>query len=164
MRLARLSLLAYGPFRGIELELGAPGLQVVFGKNEAGKSTTLRAIRGLLYGIDERTTDAHVHKMTELRIGAELIGADGTKLRVVRRKGKANTLLAPDGAAIPVRAEVTVSEEGPDVPADLLLHYDFDETSGNIVHGWSSCRTGKRGTRIMRLWRRWGMRLAFCRD
>jgi hypothetical protein len=40
----------------------------------------------------------------------------------------------PDGAAIPVQAQVTVSDEGPDVPADLLLHYDFDETSGNIVH------------------------------
>ncbi|MBK3634331.1 family 43 glycosylhydrolase [Streptomyces sp. MBT97] len=39
----------------------------------------------------------------------------------------------PDGAALPVRAEVTVSAEGPDVPADLLLHYGFDETSGNIA-------------------------------
>ncbi|WP_240528884.1 family 43 glycosylhydrolase [Streptomyces humi] len=39
----------------------------------------------------------------------------------------------PDGTALPVRAEVTVSEEGPDVPADLLLHYDFDETAGNIA-------------------------------
>ncbi|MEU2337279.1 family 43 glycosylhydrolase [Streptomyces sp. NPDC013172] len=39
----------------------------------------------------------------------------------------------PDGTAIPVRAEVTVSEEGPDVPADLLLHYDFDETGGTIA-------------------------------
>ncbi|MEU3783004.1 family 43 glycosylhydrolase [Streptomyces sp900129855] len=39
----------------------------------------------------------------------------------------------PDGAAIPVRAEVTVSEEGADVPADLLLDYGFDETSGNIA-------------------------------
>ncbi|MEU6256826.1 family 43 glycosylhydrolase [Streptomyces sp. NPDC047043] len=39
----------------------------------------------------------------------------------------------PDGAAIPVQAEVTVSEEGADVPADLLLDYAFDETSGNIA-------------------------------
>ncbi|MEU1184424.1 family 43 glycosylhydrolase [Streptomyces sp. NPDC005820] len=39
----------------------------------------------------------------------------------------------PDGAALPVRAEVTVSAEGADVPADLLLHYGFDETSGNIA-------------------------------
>ncbi|MET7476582.1 family 43 glycosylhydrolase [Streptomyces sp. NPDC005648] len=39
----------------------------------------------------------------------------------------------PDGAAIPVRARVTVDEQGADVPADLLLRYDFDETSGNIA-------------------------------
>ncbi|MFD5540001.1 family 43 glycosylhydrolase [Streptomyces sp. NPDC127079] len=39
----------------------------------------------------------------------------------------------PDGTAIPVQAEVTVSDEGPDVPADLLLHYDFDESGGNIA-------------------------------
>ncbi|MEU1479120.1 family 43 glycosylhydrolase [Streptomyces sp. NPDC005760] len=39
----------------------------------------------------------------------------------------------PDGAAIPVQAEVTVSQEGPDVPADLLLHYGFDESGGNIA-------------------------------
>jgi large repetitive protein len=39
----------------------------------------------------------------------------------------------PDGAAIPVQAGVTVSQEGPDVPADLLLHYGFDETAGNIA-------------------------------
>ncbi|MDH6612353.1 beta-xylosidase [Streptomyces sp. SAI-208] len=39
----------------------------------------------------------------------------------------------PDGAAIPVRAEVTVSQEGPDVPADLLVHYGFDESGGTIA-------------------------------
>ncbi|MEU2422217.1 family 43 glycosylhydrolase [Streptomyces sp. NPDC007851] len=39
----------------------------------------------------------------------------------------------PDGTAIPVQAEVTVSDKGTDVPADLLLHYDFDESGGNIA-------------------------------
>ena len=39
----------------------------------------------------------------------------------------------PDGAAIPVRAHVTVDEQGADVPAGLLLRYDFDETSGSIA-------------------------------
>ncbi|MEV5437612.1 family 43 glycosylhydrolase [Streptomyces sp. NPDC052682] len=43
----------------------------------------------------------------------------------------------PGGAALPVRAEVTVSEEGPDVPADLLLHYGFDETGGTIARDTS---------------------------
>ncbi|MFJ4205388.1 family 43 glycosylhydrolase [Streptomyces sviceus] len=53
----------------------------------------------------------------------------------------------PDGAAIPLQAEVTVSEEGPDVPADLLLHYGFDESSGNIAvdssgHGYHGTYAG----------------------
>ncbi|MET7689211.1 family 43 glycosylhydrolase [Streptomyces sp. NPDC005483] len=53
----------------------------------------------------------------------------------------------PDGAAIPVQAEVTVSEEGADVPADLLLHYGFDETGGNIAadssgHGYHGTYVG----------------------
>ncbi|KQW02443.1 family 43 glycosylhydrolase [Streptomyces sp. Root369] len=56
----------------------------------------------------------------------------------------------PDGAAIPVQAEVTVSEEGPDVPADLLVHYGFDETGGNIAvdssgHGYHGTYVGTPG-------------------
>ncbi|MFI7412696.1 family 43 glycosylhydrolase [Streptomyces sp. NPDC049627] len=52
----------------------------------------------------------------------------------------------PDGAAIPVQAQVTVSEEGPDVPADLLLHYGFDESGGNIVR--DSSGHGYHGTYV----------------
>ncbi|MET9793577.1 family 43 glycosylhydrolase [Streptomyces canus] len=56
----------------------------------------------------------------------------------------------PDGAAIPVLAEVTVSDEGPDVPADLLVHYGFDETGGNIAvdssgHGYHGTYVGTPG-------------------
>ncbi|MEV1067947.1 family 43 glycosylhydrolase [Streptomyces sp. NPDC050263] len=61
----------------------------------------------------------------------------------------------PDGAALPVRAEVTVSTEGADVPADLLLHYGFDETSGSIArdssgHGYHGAyvRTPAFGTGV----------------
>ncbi|QOV39954.1 family 43 glycosylhydrolase [Streptomyces ferrugineus] len=52
----------------------------------------------------------------------------------------------PDGAALPVRAEVTVSEEGADVPADLLLRYDFDETGGSIAR--DSSGHGHHGTYV----------------
>lgn len=93
MRIAKLELLAYGPFRGLSLDFSSPGIHVVFGRNEAGKSTTLRAITGLLYGIDAKTPDAHVHKFAELRIGGVLEDARGARVRVVRRKGNANTLL-----------------------------------------------------------------------
>ncbi|WP_405578611.1 family 43 glycosylhydrolase [Streptomyces sp. NBC_01092] len=52
----------------------------------------------------------------------------------------------PDGAALPVRAEVTVSQDGPDVPSDLLLHYDFDETGGSIAR--DSSGHGHHGTYV----------------
>ncbi|MBX3188087.1 MAG: AAA family ATPase [Labilithrix sp.] len=100
MRISALELIAYGPFRGLTLDLSAPGVHLVFGRNEAGKSTTLRAIRGLLYGIDVRTGDAHVHKMGDLRIGGTLVGGDGASVRVVRRKGARSTLLDENEKAI----------------------------------------------------------------
>src|SRR3954451_21718672 len=104
MRIAQLQLLAFGPFRGLELDFSAPGLHMVFGRNEAGKSTTLRAITGLLYGIDTRTLDAHVHKPSELRIGGTLEGDASARIRVVRRKdvskGGPNTLLDELGQAL----------------------------------------------------------------
>ncbi|NEA64781.1 family 43 glycosylhydrolase [Streptomyces sp. SID12488] len=49
-------------------------------------------------------------------------------------------------SAIAVSAEVTVSAEGPDVPADLLLHYDFDETGGSIAR--DSSGHGYHGTYV----------------
>ncbi|MFE0454610.1 family 43 glycosylhydrolase [Streptomyces sp. NPDC058914] len=52
----------------------------------------------------------------------------------------------PDGSATTVRAEVTVSAEGPDVPADLLVHYDFDETSGSVAR--DSSGHGHHGTYV----------------
>ncbi|MDX2762023.1 family 43 glycosylhydrolase [Streptomyces europaeiscabiei] len=52
----------------------------------------------------------------------------------------------PGDAAIEVSAEVTVSAEGPDVPADLLLHYGFDETGGNITR--DSSGHGYHGTYV----------------
>ncbi len=97
MRLVTLELLAFGPFTDLTLELGdRPGLHLVYGVNEAGKSTALRAISGLLYGIPERTADAHRHDMSKLRVGA-VLAAGGETLEVVRRKGRKDTLLDRDG-------------------------------------------------------------------
>lgn len=97
MRIAKLDLLAYGPFRGHSLDFSKPGVQLVFGRNEAGKSTTLRAITGLLYGIERQTRDAYVHKPADLRIGGTIAGDDGEVIRLVRRKGNTNTLLDDRG-------------------------------------------------------------------
>ena len=93
MRFRELLLAAYGPFTSVTLDFSKPGLHVLFGRNEAGKSTALRAVGGLLFGIEKNTPDAHLHAMRDLRIGATLEGEHGELLRIVRRKGNANTLL-----------------------------------------------------------------------
>jgi uncharacterized protein YhaN len=100
VRLLGLHLLAYGPFTNVELDLMPEGVHVVYGRNEAGKSTALRAITGLLYGIARNTPDAHVHKMPDLRVGGRFRAADGGSLYLVRRKGKDNTLLDRDGRPV----------------------------------------------------------------
>jgi uncharacterized protein YhaN len=102
MRIRRLDLIAFGPFAGTALDLGgAPGtVDLVYGPNEAGKSTTLRAISGLLFGIPNDTKDGHRHALTELRIGARLEPRSGPPLEVVRRKGRKGTLLDREGKAV----------------------------------------------------------------
>ena len=102
VRLLELSLLAYGAFRDRRFDLSAPppAMHVLYGANEAGKSTALRAILGLLYGIDRRTPDAYLHGNANLRIGARLCDAAGRELQVVRRKGDKDTLLDAHGAVL----------------------------------------------------------------
>ena len=103
MRLTELRLHAYGPFtdRILDLSPGEKGLHVIFGPNEAGKSSALRALTALLYGVPERTGDTFVHDAGDLRVGGCLQLADGRRLDFVRRKGRKNTLLAPgDGRPV----------------------------------------------------------------
>ncbi len=101
MRVLRLDLDAFGPFTGARLDFGSkPALHVVHGRNEAGKSTALRALGDLLYGIDHSTRDAHLHPYGKLRIGAVIERGDGTVIEVVRRKGRKNTLLGRDGSPV----------------------------------------------------------------
>ncbi|HYG60471.1 MAG TPA: AAA family ATPase, partial [Symbiobacteriaceae bacterium] len=49
MRLDELSLTGFGRFRGERFDLG-PGLNIIYGPNEAGKSTLQAFLLGMLYG------------------------------------------------------------------------------------------------------------------
>lgn len=118
MRIARLSLSAFGPFTDREINLDGPGVQVIYGPNGAGKSTSMRALEGLLFGIPARTTDAWRHDMADLRIGARLLATDGTALDVVRRKGNKNTLRGPDDDTVLAEATLAHLLGG----ADLALY------------------------------------------
>ena len=101
MKFERLELSAFGHFKGQALDFSVPsaGLHLIYGNNEAGKSTALRAIRGLLFGVPVQSQDTFVHTGKDIRVGAVLVNAE-QRLEVVRRKGRKHTLLNAQGEAL----------------------------------------------------------------
>jgi uncharacterized protein YhaN len=97
MKLLALELLAFGSFTDARLDLSGGGFHVIHGANEAGKSTAMRALTDLLFGIPNRTSDDFRHEAKKLRIGGELLAASGARLAFLRRKGNSKTLLDPCG-------------------------------------------------------------------
>lgn len=102
MRFHQLKIPAYGPFSDFSLELpkGDTDFHLIYGPNEAGKSSLLRAIRALLFGIPGQTPDNFLHGYQQLRIEAALEDAEGITHTYQRRKGNVNTLLDKDGNPI----------------------------------------------------------------
>lgn len=98
MKIKRLDLKAYGHFTdfAIDFQSDTPGLHIIYGPNEAGKSTTLRALQGLLYGIEARTSDNFLHEYKKLRIGGHLENSDGRELTFWRLKKNKGDLLDAD--------------------------------------------------------------------
>ncbi len=102
MRIRRLDLKAFGPFTDLSLDFSAGasgGFHVIYGPNEAGKSSARRALRDLLFGFEARTTDNHLHAYDALRVGALLELGDGT-LYVERRKSRKGSLRDARGEVV----------------------------------------------------------------
>ncbi len=99
MRLQRLELRAFGPFTGRSLDFttGPPGLHIVFGPNEAGKSSSLRALKALLYGFPPQTPDNFLHSYDQLLVAGTLRNRAGQELYLQRRKKRLGDLLDADG-------------------------------------------------------------------
>nr|WP_321404539.1 AAA family ATPase [uncultured Desulfobacter sp.] len=100
MRINRLDLMAFGHFteKSLDLSDGNLGLHIIYGDNEAGKSTSLRALIDWLFGIQTRTSYNFLHGNPQLRIGGELQRSDGQKIEFIRRKGNKDTLLKYTGS------------------------------------------------------------------
>jgi uncharacterized protein YhaN len=90
MRIRRLYLKAFGPFSNCELDFSSecPGLHIVYGPNEAGKSSCLRALKAFFFGIPTRTGDSFLHPYDQLLVGGCLRREDGRELTFYRRKKK----------------------------------------------------------------------------
>lgn len=97
MRFLRVTFRCFGPFEEQPLDLSTPGgFHVIFGPNEAGKSSALRGLHALLFGFPVQSGDDFRFKYTEFRIHAQMVDSAGTVLECVRRKGNKATLRATD--------------------------------------------------------------------
>jgi uncharacterized protein YhaN len=105
MRLNRLDLLRYGKFTGRSLDFGEarPGkadFHLVYGPNEAGKSTLFSAFLDLLFGIERLSGYGFLHPYATMRVGG-VIETGGRVHSVSRVKRNQNSLLGTDDQPLP---------------------------------------------------------------
>jgi uncharacterized protein YhaN len=104
MRIRRLDLTRYGKFTDHTIDFGErtkgnPDLHIVYGPNEAGKSTALAAVLDLLFGIEMRSPYGFLHPYPSMRLGAALDLTTGER-EVFRIKRPQNSLLGADDQPI----------------------------------------------------------------
>ena len=138
MRIDRLDLLSYGHLRNKTLDLSLPsaGLTIVVGPNEAGKSTTMRALTALLFGIGPRTVDDHRMGKESLRVGALVSDGAGSAVEVVRQ-GLTRTPLV-DGRGEPLDEAVLAAllggvERGLYAALFCIDHDELHERSAQLL-------------------------------
>jgi uncharacterized protein YhaN len=104
MRIRKLGLRRYGKFTdGVidfgERSAGAPDLHIVYGPNEAGKSTAMSACMDLFYGIHHQSRFNFLHPYPTMRIEGEL-EIFGTVRNFSRIKLPHNSLLDDAGNTV----------------------------------------------------------------
>jgi uncharacterized protein YhaN len=103
MRLNRLDLIYYGIFTDIPIDFGEvvagePDLHIIYGPNEAGKSTAFSAWLDLLFKIETRSRYNFRHEKT-MQVGADLLLSTGRKT-LKRIKTNQNSLLDESGRPV----------------------------------------------------------------
>ncbi|MBB3138642.1 uncharacterized protein YhaN [Rhizobium pisi] len=113
MRINRLDLTRYGKFTDGVINFGprpadGPDLHIIYGPNEAGKSTTFDAILDLIFGIPSSSKYGFLHPYPTMRIGANM-HVGGLDHEFVRIKRPQNSLLDDEERTLPdalVRADL----------------------------------------------------------
>ena len=85
VRIDVLKVEGFGHFSHFELAL-KPGLNLLYGPNEAGKSTLLAFIRSMLFGFEKRSRPEQRYEPEEGTYGGELCLSTGLGPLVVRRR------------------------------------------------------------------------------
>ncbi len=101
MRLRRLDLTRFGHFTDFSLDFGPredgkPDLHIIFGPNEAGKTTAFEGYLDLLFGIPARSKYNFLHDYENMRVGA-VLEIDDKPNELVRIKRNKGDLITPSG-------------------------------------------------------------------
>ncbi len=153
MRIEQLDLERYGAFTDRRLSFHPQAaLHVVFGANEAGKTSALAAIGDLLFGFGARTGYDFRHETRALRIGGRFRHSDGRVIAARRRKGNKNTLVddgdqpLPDDALAPLLGDMsreTFSREfGLTAPALREGGHALLRTGGRLAEALAASSAG----------------------
>ena len=95
MRFVNLALERYGHFDDCTLSFrrGEPDLHVIYGANEAGKTTSMAAVSDLLFGFPGRSPYNFIFDYSLLRVGA-VLEDEGRIMACRRKKATSGTLSA----------------------------------------------------------------------
>lgn len=105
MRLDRLDLVRYGKFTDRSLDFGSvragkPDFHLVYGPNEAGKSTLFSAYLDLLFGIEKSSAYGFLHPYSVMRVGGRL-SIGGEHHDAYRLKRNQASLVSIDDRPLP---------------------------------------------------------------
>ncbi|SDW06701.1 ATP-binding protein [Roseicitreum antarcticum] len=107
MRLQRLSLDRFGHFTDRQFDFGTASdghdFHIIYGPNEAGKTTTMEAVLRLFYGFPLREGYAFKHPRSNLQVSATL-DIDGAARRFTRLPTRSGSLVDETGTALPEAA------------------------------------------------------------
>lgn len=107
MRIQRLSLDRFGQFTDRHFDFGSrgdrPDFHIIYGPNEAGKTTTMEAALRLFYGFPMRDGYAFKHQRPNLQVSATL-DIDGQSRDVTRLPKRSGSLVDANGTALPEAA------------------------------------------------------------
>lgn len=92
MKIHSLRLTSFGKFKNTTIEL-ADGINFIYGKNEAGKSTVMAFIKAMLYGFTGRGADGDRKRYTPWEGGGlsgemEVTLPDGRRVVIIRTAGR----------------------------------------------------------------------------
>lgn len=92
LKIKELNIYGYGQFTHKNFTLKSPSIQVIYGKNEAGKSTIMSFIQSILFGFPAKNQNANRYEPKQVNTygGALIVQSDQYgKIKIERLPGKA---------------------------------------------------------------------------